>query len=429
MKAHHVFRCLLLCATSSCVESAEPADRGEGSGKSDSDDVACASPEIRRIDRPVVPDDAKSPSFSYAYRVSPGTQPDAPAIVFLTGGPGQGAIATDHAEFPAENTLVLLDPRGVGCNAPKPGEQFPEAFYTTENLASDVVAVLADLKPSAYVIYGVSYGTMLATVTAGKIASGYDVPAPKAVVLEGVLTRAFHTDGEVSAEFSRQWLAALDRATPEVQSLFANGQRPLELSAREWGGGIQTALMVGNALQSPGMVDALLALLQPGLPPVNLENLKQTLLALSESAPNSSLEPHGLRMHKIIGCNEIVADYFDVMHLIDGKLVPMDDLCPNTVVPFPYDAADHSIKAPIVYLQGERDPATPYAIAREHLDTQPQTERVFISVPDGGHNVRSNFDECAPMLFASIAAGGADLEQAVAACPVKVERFSPAKGN
>ena len=114
------------------------------------------------------PEQADSPTFGYSYKVFPGTDPNAATIVFLPGGPGGTSISVERDEdhAPASYTLIATDPRGVGCNAAPSSDYYPDEFYSSLHFADDVIAIIEREKLDNYLIYGVSYGTQLATMVA-----------------------------------------------------------------------------------------------------------------------------------------------------------------------------------------------------------------------------------------------------------------------
>ena len=88
-------------------------------------------------------------------------------MIFLPGGPGQlsmeESLGIDKI-VPESWGLVLTDPRGVGCNF-NGKTVYPREFYQTQHIAHDVLSVIKDLKRphSEIVLFGVSYGTVVAT--------------------------------------------------------------------------------------------------------------------------------------------------------------------------------------------------------------------------------------------------------------------------
>lgn len=399
-------------------------DDHDGGGKADDTASTCAGPEIRRIERPVLP--GGKARFTYKFRVSPGTDADAPVVIFLPGGPGQTSIemTRDSLAVPARYTLVLTDPRGVGCNAPAPGEQFPDDFFTTANLATDVAAIVDELEPSSYILYGLSYGTLLATVAAAQP----DIAPPSAVVLEGVVARAFQP-GEEAAEYSRQWAAALERQPAAIRDQLAGPTLPLGLTKSEWGGAISNWLSIGTITGTGNYLDLHLAALAPEVPQETKDAVAAAVKQTAAGAVHSAHPAQLLHLFERVGCREITETNFDSFDLVGGALTPVGDVCSRFALVDPFDAADHPIPAPVFYLNGTRDPNTPYAIARTHAEKQPQTSRAFISVTDGGHNpFMLNLAGCAPALWSAFEAAGSGLEAALATCeaPTTLDRFPAA---
>jgi pimeloyl-ACP methyl ester carboxylesterase len=412
--------CSLLAFTTACAaDRSDDLDPGKGD-----EPAACTTSEVRSIERPLAPDAPKAGAFTYKFRVSPGTDPAAPVVIFLPGGPGQTSIemTRDQLAVPERYIVVLTDPRGVGCNAPR-GDQFADDFFTTANLASDVVAIVDELKPASYILYGISYGTLLATVTAAQ-ADAAGQP-PNAVVLEGVVARAFQP-GEENAEYTRQWADALARQAPEVREQFTGDALPLGLTASEWGGAIANWLSISTITGTGNLLDLHLSLLAPGTPKETLDQVAAAVKQTAEGAAHSSHDRQLLHLFERVGCREITETNFDFFEVVRGALQPVGDVCSAFRVTDPYDAAYHPVSAPIFYLNGTRDPNTPLAIAKTHVDRQPQTDRAFISVIDGGHNPFSlNLASCAGALWTSFEARGDGLEAALATCeaPTMLERF------
>jgi hypothetical protein len=82
-----------------------------------------------------------------------------------------------------------------------------------------------------------------------------------------------------------------------------------------------------------------------------------------------------------------------------------------------FDAAKYPVKAPIYYLQGADDPATPAALARLHFDGQTASpNRQYLLVNGGGHNpFKMNMSDCYQTVFAAMANQG-DFAASLATC-------------
>src|SRR5262245_50606333 len=51
---------------------------------------------VTTIERPMFPGRASSPTFGYSFKVHPGTDPAAPTVIHLPGGPGEAAIDVER---------------------------------------------------------------------------------------------------------------------------------------------------------------------------------------------------------------------------------------------------------------------------------------------------------------------------------------------
>lgn len=113
-------------------------------------------------------DNPSAGTFPYRYELSfVNKDPEATTAVYLPGGPGGGSIgetARFQENFPTMN-LVLIDPRGVGCNFQGP-DGFKLRQLSTEEHARDVLDVIKQLKLKNFIIYGISYGTVVGTKVA-----------------------------------------------------------------------------------------------------------------------------------------------------------------------------------------------------------------------------------------------------------------------
>lgn len=171
-------------------------------------DPACSEQDIITLQRPLYPDDPKSTLFPYSAKVVvQNPDPGAFTVLFLPGGPGQSAMKTWKATYgkilPPQMNFILFDPRGSGCNALENEPTSPSQFYTTDNIASDVLAFIQLLKLKNYIIYGTSYGTVWATVLTHQI-EHLALDRPKAVILDGVVGPA-SLSYQVEIEFQKLW--------------------------------------------------------------------------------------------------------------------------------------------------------------------------------------------------------------------------------
>jgi pimeloyl-ACP methyl ester carboxylesterase len=376
----------------------------------------CKTAEVIRIERPVSESNTKD-TFRYGFRFKAPTVEGAPVLVYLPGGPGQGAM--DHApEFVPEGWGYLMtDPRGVGCNRLAGLPDDSGAFFSTHELANDVIAAIEDRKLSNYILFGISYGTLLGTTVEHELEQRHVTP-PKAVVLEGVLGRAFGMDF-VGAEYLHQWDRVRAVLPADIVTELDTKTEPYGINATGW------SKVLGALLpRGPGGTADLLFALSTTQP----EDVRQQMLgALKEIADGDQLRAPGeVELYRQVACREIMdtvpANDLDVVFEA-GKLVRNSaqegTKCGALHVTKPYDAANLQFNTKLYLFIGDSDVATPAWQGAYHFEhhTGPA---VRIITKNGGHNsLEFNQVDCAPKLMASIAAGGADLSDVVTSCPMQ----------
>lgn len=163
-------------------------------------------------------------------------------VIYLPGGPGEASIDQFTPDALDPFTVIQTDPRGVGCNSEaETGTRIPDEGFRSEFLASDVLGIIHELKLDHYVLYGISYGTLLGTIVAAKTEQIGN--PPQALVLEGVLGSAFKP-GESIQGYIDQWNLLKMRVAPAVRTEL---EKPLPLgkTREEWGMWIMQMLKIG----------------------------------------------------------------------------------------------------------------------------------------------------------------------------------------
>jgi len=388
--------------------------------------VCESAPEgVTTIERPMFPDRESSPTFGYSFKVWPG-DPQAATIIYLPGGPGQAGIEAQRTEgyAPPTFTLIETDPRGVGCNAPPDPEYYPAEFYSSVHFADDVLAIVEALGLEDYLLYGISYGTLLGTVVASR-AEARGLPPPRALVLEGVIGTTFSAERPAEAAFQTEWREVRDGLPEEIRSQFFADPLPLGLSGRQWGAGIQGMLPLGAGPDWGGVnfLAAALNVLAPGTPEASQNSIRDVVLALGESPVDAS----GLRLHHEVTCREITDEDFGGFDLVEGELDPVDVDCLDVELSAPFDAKDWPIRAPIYYFSGTDDTNTPPWQAQAHFAAQVAAPRQLVHVTAGGHNARAvNLVDCDAALWQAMASG-AGFDAALGTCswPTTLETGLP----
>ncbi|MCX6110906.1 MAG: alpha/beta hydrolase, partial [Proteobacteria bacterium] len=361
----------------------------------------CSSVNVFDIERPYYANSA-TPTFNFKYEFVKGTDASLPVVVFLTGGPGQTAIGDPIPGLSNQYGYMNFDPRGVGCNELATMPKID--FFRTDNLSNDVLAALKASNVTNYILYGLSYGTSLATVVAGKAENGI-YARPKALVLEGVLGRSFKDTGELYDGYFSNWDYA--KATlPEAALARLNSENtPLGIGGGEWGDAIGSMLMIGT---SPGQGYIPTTWLSELASNTSSDDaaLKSIVGYLTGSAADS---PGTTNLYRGITCREltdVVVSMKSDFILKSGSLLLADgDVCGDLRLGNDkYDAAKWPTSSPIYYFSGGRDPATPPWQAQYHFDVQLQAQRHLVRIPTAGHNpFQINLSDCLSKIWNDIA--------------------------
>jgi len=374
-------------------------------------DSSCTGKDILRIERPIFPDQQSSPTFQYAFQVKKGSDPKAPTVIHLPGGPGQRSMGIGPTNLPSRLTEIFTDPRSLGCNG---GGKFPIEALNTEYLASDILAIIKTLKLKNYFFHGVSYGTMLATVAAFHAErEGYP---PRGIVLEGVLGRAL-LPGETGQGFIDQWNLLKRRLAPEVQ-IALRGASPLGHPQKTWGIWIKSMLSFGEI---PGYGDVLfnqLSYLKPSADPSLRKKLRHSLNLAGKEEKKSE---RFLLLNRAISCREITEEQGEIesdVRFEHGEFVKnTPNYCGNLRLDRPFDSARYPLRSPIFYFSGARDPNTPLALAHYHFEHQTKARKYFVLVPGASHNSLSqNLDDCADKVWNAIVSDPSTLSVALSRC-------------
>ncbi len=378
----------------------------------------CGSDEAFRIDRPVSSEQVVDGEYSYGFRYKAASKPGAPVLVYLPGGPGQASM--DHAPgfVPEGWGYLMTDPRGVGCNtlATLPRKEVSSAFFRTEEIARDVVAAIKDRDLTDYVVFGISYGTLLGTTVAYELEQDKVAP-PTAVVLEGVLGRAFGDDF-VGGEYIKQWDRVRTVLPADVLTELDTKAAPFGISSLGW-----SRILGGMMPMGPVDVANYIASLTSTTPEATRQEILAELNARAAAVQLTA--PGEVEMYRQVACREIMdtvpSSDLDVVFKA-GKLVRNSaeegTKCKELTVTDPFDSKQQQFSAKTYYFLGDSDVATPHWQGMYHF-TNHTGPSVNITTVNGGHNpLEYNQLACAPSLMASIAAGGADLSTALAGCPM-----------
>jgi proline iminopeptidase len=117
----------------------------------------------------------------YVYTRKP-FNPQLPTYIYLDGGPGQNTHQFE--DYIAEGfNQINFDQRGVGCSTPNTWEEYSDHnIYSSKNTVRDMEEIRKHFGIEKWSVYGVSYGTIPATMYASAYAS-----RTRSLILEGVV--------------------------------------------------------------------------------------------------------------------------------------------------------------------------------------------------------------------------------------------------
>jgi len=334
-----------------------------------------------------------------------------PTVIFFPGGPGAFSIGS-HLSLGKVN-VVKIDPRGTGCNFDN-GQLFSSEEVSTNNAAADITAIIKQEKLSRVILYGQSYGTVLATVAAYELEKqNYH---PELVVLEGVVGKAWDNWDVYLGGFVNSGNSFLNQ-NPNLKNLFKVEPLPLSLPSDFWAWRIS---MSGNNWLSE--VNELTTIANPDS--TDFDTTKRDVLFNFEYFKNSrsvdlKQNPSFFVTQSVL-CSELSKTYYstwpigmsDAQLILDHEsLLKSFDYCESKFKFSPYDSHKFNLNTPVVYFQGETDPQTPLGGAMYHLDGQANTRnKYFYKIRLGSHSpLQADLTDCAPQIWEHLYSKSYDL--------------------
>jgi len=390
-----------------------------------SEEDPCKNKSVRRFTAPIFPEKTNSPSFSFAVKIHQrSTVPNAPTVVLIPGGPGETSMDSDGSEFPSFLNVVYTDPRGLGCNK-FPSNLTPNSdFFSTSQLASDILLAIRGLGLKNYILYGVSYGTSLATTVAYRAEMG-EAPVPSAIVLSGTIGKASRI-GEDLKGFNVQWDKIRSNLSPDILSkldTLNEANTLLDYGSKDWGKLIFYGLYTGNI---PGQGIPLVNWLR-GLSDSATEKeytqLKSAIAMFKKISDKKDGDLIRSMLHDKISCTELSPDVSDGIELVGGQLAGYgSNGCPGySILSSPFDSAKLPLHSTIIYIEGDSDPATPIWQSLYHFNSESQSNRFFISIKEGGHfSWNINLAECKEEIWREVAQQTFRIPEALKKCSAPV---------
>ena len=304
--------------------------------------------------------------------------------------------------------VIATDPRGVGCN-------YNESVFTSQTtvnsqrVAEDVLAIVQKENLRDYSVYGISYGTLVATMVASLAESRSDLRPPVSVILEGVFGKAPDNYKVVNGAYEAQWKKILDR-NPGAELAFSQTQLPLNLSSISWRKIISNLLMVGTILAKDPKTTLLrkINLLEGVVKRSISDNEDERKMArdyvTSHYGSSPAMKTPGENIfYSVVACTEVFLDLREATFIYGATLNhSTTNLCADYrtktgMTLNKFDSAQWPIsKSTLYYFNGENDPATPIENAVYHYDNQKTAkQKSFVKVLGAGHNpIHLSMDDC-----------------------------------
>lgn len=373
--------------------------------------------------------DSKNPqlgTFKYFFQYKKKGDPQTPTVIIIPGGPGGTSISLqpDNPYFdwdqilyglPKNYNAILTDPRSRGCNTSNIG--LTRDSFTSRNVANDIVAIIQSLKLDNYIVYGHSYGTVVATLI-GRMATENNIPKPRAIILSGTVGRHFknHRD-EVEPYYYLAWGNVRNHLPEQIKLLFPknndwsdfsenfNERTILDISIRTWYNFTFSNLTEGGVYSNGKLNHPFLQklLLLDGHDEKALSELKAEVLTYVETTSNNqiNLKP----FHDSIWCQELEEH--------QGPECTAQNLSFTN----PYDSATFQISGiPLIYIQGEYDSSVPINQASYHYLHQTSNNKYFVIAKDGGHSTTATVADCKDSFWNSIFNEAVDFEKSIKNC-------------
>jgi pimeloyl-ACP methyl ester carboxylesterase len=380
----------------------------------------CADPSVISWNLPVYWDRPNSPTFRYSFQIqlaTVGNPATAPLLIMIPGGAGVPSIGLtpSGAIFPATFNVIYTDVRGVGCNA-NPDNPFTSDALTTDYFSRDVLSIVQILGLKNYILYGVSYGTVQATVMT-HLAQNAGIQLPHALILEGVLG-SWWLRAKDTSDYNKEWNKAKDLLPANVVNAFQDAS-PYGISSSDWLTLLTETLNEGATPERRGnsTVSYLLPLGTDATRPAALIAIQKKIAQI-----RASFAPETVRLATTLHCTETAGSIYQKM-LMQGEIVsPGPNLCEQFALSFvhPYDSAQHPVQGvPTYYFEGSEDPDTSPENALYHYTNQTLTDRLFVLVWGAGHPALSKTlyqRGCTPAIYTAIATNSSDLGAALTQC-------------
>lgn len=348
------------------------------------------------IDVPYDYSDSKKTVKIYTYTKKK-FDPNLPSYILVDGGPGQNTHLLSDIIGSGINE-IRFDQRGVGCSAPKTWEEYSDpGLYSSLNTARDIEEIRKAYGVSKLSVYGISYGTIPATIYANKFEN-----ETKALVIEGVVGRV---------ENLARYTYNIEKYNL-ILSLFNSSQREA-FDAIMYGDDRKKLQVIMYLLGTAGYYDGGFKKIRDeyfkkmfpesgGVDEAAFE--KMFVKMMKENNPYDTPQFPGAVDENVLVrfyCKELGGfskDKFTISYsktrgffeeVAKGKKKWASDCAEQGItmeMENTYDERSYPTHAPVYYFQGSHDGATVAEGALNHWKFVPQDKSYFLLSLKGGHN-------------------------------------------
>ncbi len=366
--------------------------------------------------------------------------PGAPTVLTIPGGPGFGNMGkipmiAQAFGLPSDVGMIAIDPRGLNKNDYGPDKE--GRIYTQNQIVRDIIAVIENEKPQSLIVEGFSHGSVLATVLGHELSKeGSTLPKPAALLIGGVLAKSFDNSADytknVNAQLSRILASIPQEQIPTLKARLQKIKNETfkgdDSTMAYW---LQFLLVTniehGDISYPPNAKAFLQALADPSTSDHDLTALIKTRTRMVQALTEKMQEPFKPgKMSAVIKCQELNMSPSEEVALDINRLQIVitsegAGSCKDQSFKLknPFKASDFQVRGvPIVYLQGEYDPATPAAGAKEHYNGQKSTDKIYIEIEQAAHVGPTFFSAC-PALWKALPKGVLAVKQTFNDCRTK----------
>lgn len=346
-----------------------------------------------------------------SYRLSKNFFPGRKTVLYFNGGPGGSSVSTNFLLLDDVN-VIYFNQRGIAFSRPETQSLFiDQNYYSSENIARDALEIVKHLGVKKVTAYGMSYGTVPATIF-GSLFPEYT----ENVILEGVI-------------FDGHGVWSPSHRTKIIQRFFDNLDERMRMNILKFSrlpevfSGWFSVLVEGkmHGRNFEGKVTSILKwIFEENLPSNMLEKEKQIIsrLKLWGWADPKLLGRESLdfspNMWNFITCKELDGqkDQVSAYHVfnVQGELElyskeqSTDNACKrlNVTKSEFYSALNYPISVPVYYFQGTTDGATTANFAISHYDQVARGKAQLVLAKRFGHSVVNDQIMEEPLLANSV---------------------------